>query len=280
MEAMHAVKPLRDPLAVPTPWNEVAAAYDEVWFERLPELTDRAIELLAPERGDRVLDVASGPGTAAVRLAPRVGHVMAVDFAEGMIERVRGHIMRSRLPNLEGRVMRAQELDFDDASFDAAICSFGASFFDDRPRALQEMFRVVVAGGRVVLASWSGAEHDTLIGAGMAALAEALPEAARFAPVAEAPEALEAELDAAGFEQVTTEPHESGLRFATVDDYWQGFERSAPEVVLLEREVGAARFAEARARARAALEARLGAGAFELRYRAILTYAECPLSAA
>jgi ubiquinone/menaquinone biosynthesis C-methylase UbiE len=103
---MHAVtKPPKDPMTEPGPWNAVAAGYDEVVFGQLPELCDAAIELLRPEKRDRVLDVAAGPGTLSVRLAPRVGHVLAIDFAESMVERLRGHIMRSRLANLEARVM-------------------------------------------------------------------------------------------------------------------------------------------------------------------------------
>src|SRR5712691_6711765 len=103
---MHSVAPPpKDPLTEPGPWNQVAAGYDEVFFGKLPELTDAAIELLSPEREDTVLDIAAGPGTLSVRLAPRVRRVIAIDFAEVMIERLRGHIMRSLLANLEARVM-------------------------------------------------------------------------------------------------------------------------------------------------------------------------------
>src|SRR6185436_8845265 len=103
---MHSVAPPpKDPLTEPGPWNAVAAAYDEVYFGRLPELTDAAVELLLPQREDRVLDIATGPGTLAVRLAPRVKRVVAVDFAEVMISRLRGHIMQKHLHNVEARVM-------------------------------------------------------------------------------------------------------------------------------------------------------------------------------
>src|SRR3954468_179494 len=111
---MHSVAPPpRDPLTEPGPWNAVAAGYDAVIFGQLPELTDAAIELLAPEREDRVLDIATGPGTLAVRLAPRVKRVIAIDFAEVMIERLRAHIMQKPLPNLEARVMNGEQLGFD-----------------------------------------------------------------------------------------------------------------------------------------------------------------------
>lgn len=280
---MHAVAPPpKSPLSEPSPWNAVAADYDQVWFERLPELTDRVIELLAPERGDRVLDIAAGTGTQAVRLAPRVGHVMAIDFAESMIERLRGHIMRSRLPNLEGRLMNGQELAFDDASFDAAISMFGVSGFDDRKRALAEMFRVVVPGGRVVLGDWADPDRNTLLGAGMTVLRQALPESPRglWADSSDDPEMLERQLDTAGFEQVTTDGFERMIRCASVDEYWGNFERASAELAWLKQDVGAEPYARAVARAREALKESFGSEAFELRCSVRLTYAERPLSAA
>ena len=280
---MHAVAPPpKDPLSEPAPWNAIAADYDQVWFERLPELSDRAIELLAPEEGDRVLDIAAGPGTQAVRLAPRVGHVMAIDFAESMIERLRGHIMRSRLPNLEAQLMNGQELAFDDASFDAAISLFGVSSFDDRARGLAEMFRVVVPGGRVVLGGWADPDRNTLLGAGLTALRQALPESARadFSPDGDAQEVLERQLDTAGFEQVSAHGFERSVPCASVDQYWDDFERASAELVLLKHELGPENYAQAVARARDALRERFGSGAFELRCSVVLTYAERPLSAA
>jgi ubiquinone/menaquinone biosynthesis C-methylase UbiE len=280
---MHAVAPPpQDPLTQPGPWNAVAAAYDEVWFGQLPELADAAIELLAPESGDRVLDVASGPGTLAVRLAPRVGHVMAIDFAEVMIERLRGHIMRSRLPNLEGRVMNGQELEFEDSSFDAAVSLFGVFLFDDRARGLAEMFRVVVPGGRVVFSSWAPPEQNSLIGVGMTALRAALPELPRpAAPLpTQIPERCASELEELGFELVTTQLFEKSMRFASVDDYWRDFERASASLALLREQLGAEAYAAAMARARTALLTTCGEDAFELKCCAILTFGERPLSAA
>jgi ubiquinone/menaquinone biosynthesis C-methylase UbiE len=280
---MHAVAPPpKDPLTEPGPWNAVAAAYDEVCFGQFAELADAAIELLAPESGDRVLDVAAGPGTLAVRLAPRVGHVMAIDFAEVMIERLRGHIMRSRLPNLEARLMNGQELAFEDNSFDAAVSLFGVFLFDDRARGLAEMFRVVVPGGRVVFSSWATPEQNSLIGVGMAALREALPELPRPSqPLpTQVPEQCAAELEELGFEQVATQLFQKSVRFASVDEYWREFERASAPLHVLKEKLGSDAYAAAMARARTALLTTCGDGAFELQCCAILTFGERPLSAA
>lgn len=279
---MHSVAPPpKDPLTEPGPWNAVAAGYDEVFFGQLPELNDAAIELLRPERGDRVLDVASGPGTLAVRLAPRVGRVVAVDFAEVMIEHLRGHIMRSRLANLEAKLMNGEQLEFEDGSFDSAISMFGVCLFDRRKRGLEEMLRVVVPGGRVVLGSWAAPAQNSLHGVGMAALRAALPELPAPEPLPmQEPAICVNELEAVGFEQVTAQLFQRPVRFASVTDYWQGFERSAPSLVLLKKQLGEAAYAQAMADVKTALVASCGENAFELECGAILTFGESPLSAA
>jgi ubiquinone/menaquinone biosynthesis C-methylase UbiE len=279
---MHSVAPPpKDPLTEPSAWNAIAAGYDEVFFGQLPELNEAAIELLRPEQGDRVLDVAAGPGTLAVRLAPRVGRVVAVDFAEVMIERLRGHIMRSRLANLEAKLMNGEELAFEDGSFDSAISMFGVCLFDNRKRGLEEMLRVVVPGGRVVLGSWAAPGQNSLHGVGMDALRAALPDL----PVAEPlpmhePSACADELELVGFEQVTAQLFQRRVRFESVAEYWHGFERSAPSLGLLKKQLGDAAYAEAMARVETALLATCGESSFELDCGAILTFGESPLSAA
>jgi SAM-dependent methyltransferase len=280
---MHSVAPPpKDPLTEPGPWNAVAAGYDEVFFGQLPELTEAAIELLAPDKEDTVLDVATGPGTLAVRLAPRVHRVVAIDFAEAMIERLRLHVMQQHLHNLEVRVMDGQELLFSSASFDSAISMFGLFLFDDRQRALEELYRVVVPGGRVLISSWATPDQNTLLGAGMEALRAALPDLPRPngpLPTQDAAKCA-AELDAAGFERARTQLFKTSVKFASVDEYWSSFERAAAPLVLLKQKLGEPAFAEASARIRAELRARFGDGGFSLDCAAIFTCGEVPRSAA
>jgi ubiquinone/menaquinone biosynthesis C-methylase UbiE len=280
---MHSVAPPpKDPLTEPGPWNAVAAGYDEVFFGQLPELTDAAIELLAPEKEDTVLDVATGPGTLAVRLAPRVHRVVAIDFAEAMIERLRLHMRQLHLHNLEVRVMDGQELLFGSGTFDSAISMFGLFLFDNRKRALEELFRVVVPGGRVLTASWATPDQNTLLGAGMQAIRAALPDLPRpQGPLpTQEPAKCAAELDAAGFERARTQVFKTSVKFASVEDYWRGFERAGAPVALLKKKLGEAGFADAASRIQGELRARLGDGSFSLDCAAIFTCGEVPRSAA
>jgi ubiquinone/menaquinone biosynthesis C-methylase UbiE len=279
---MHAVTPPRDPLSEPTIWNAVAGDYDQAWFTRLPSLTDAAIELLSPEQEDTVLDIACGPGMLAIRIAPRVRRVLAVDFAEVMLQHVRGHVMRSHLPNVETRVMDGQELDIEECSFDAAVSLFGVFLFADRKRGLSEMFRVVAPGGRVVISSWATPDENSLFGAGMAAIRATLPDVAPpGGPLPmHTPEACAEELEAIGFESVATHRFKQAVRFGSVAEYWQAFSRGSVLITTLEQKLGPEAWADASKRIQDALVASLGDAAFELDCAAILSYGERPLSAA
>ena len=260
---MHSVgPPPKDPLTEPGPWNSVAVGYDEVVFGQIPELTEAAIELLSAEKEDTVLDVATGPGTLAVRLAPRVHRVVAIDFAEAMLERLRLHVMQKHLHNLEVKLMDGEQLEFDDGSFDCAASLFGVFLFDDRKRALKELFRVVVPGGRVLISSWATLEQNTLFAAGMQAVRAALPNLPRpTGPLpTQVPEKCVAELEAVGFEQVRTQLFKTSVKFPSVDDYWRGFERAAAPLALLQQRLGDAEYAAVGGRVLAALRGRFGAG--------------------
>lgn len=280
---MHQVAPPpRDPLTEPAPWNTVAAGYDAVVFRQLPELTEAVIELVNPEREDTILDVATGPGTLAIRLAPRVRRVVAIDFAEVMIERLRGHIMQSHLPNVEAHVMDGHDLEFEDGSFDAAVSLFGVFLFDDRRRGLAEMARVVAPGGRAVFSSWAPPQENTLLGLGMEALRAALPDLPRpKGPLpTQQPDVCRAELEAAGFEGVETQLFQQAVHYDSVESYWADFERASAPLVVLKQKLGDAAFVEASTRILRELRGRVGSAPFALDCCAILTFGERPRSAA
>jgi demethylmenaquinone methyltransferase / 2-methoxy-6-polyprenyl-1,4-benzoquinol methylase len=94
--------------------------------------------------GNRVLDACCGTGDLALAAQSAGGTVTGLDFSPRMLERA-----RRKGPGVtwvEGDLL---ELPFEDASFEAATVGFGVRNVVDLPRALAELRRVLVAGGRV-----------------------------------------------------------------------------------------------------------------------------------
>lgn len=137
--------------------RRAAEVYEEFFlpalFEQWP---DRVTEAAQIGSGDRVLDVACGTGVLARAAAERVGpagSVTGLDPNEGMLS-----VARRKAPDIEWRHGVAEELPFEDASFDAVVSQFGLMFFDDRQGAIREMLRVLRPGGRLAVAVWDSLE--------------------------------------------------------------------------------------------------------------------------
>jgi len=113
----------------------------------------RTVRALALGEGPaRVLDVATGTGDLAFAIARRhpEARVVGVDPSAGMLERGRHKALARRVDDRVTLVLGdAQELSFDDGTFDAACIAFGIRNVPDRARGLAEMRRVVRPGGRV-----------------------------------------------------------------------------------------------------------------------------------
>ena len=112
---------------------------------------DALIEFAEPVSDDAVLDVATGPGHVALALAPLVSSVVAVDLATGMIDKARERGAEAGAANLECRVADAQQLPFDDESFDLVTCRIAPHHFVDIDAAVREAVRVLRRGGRYVV---------------------------------------------------------------------------------------------------------------------------------
>ncbi len=110
-----------------------------------------ALEALALAPGDRVLDVACGPGNFTRSFAAAVGEgglAVGLDASPMMLEVAVRETSQSNVAYLRGD---AADLPFRDASFDA-VCCFAALYFIEEPwRALEEIVRVLAPGGRVAL---------------------------------------------------------------------------------------------------------------------------------
>jgi ubiquinone/menaquinone biosynthesis C-methylase UbiE len=109
---------------------------------------------------ERVLDVAAGNGNATLAAARRGCVVTSTDYVSSLLERGAERARAERF-EVTFQVADAEALPFADASFDAALSTFGVMFAPDHQRSAAELARVVRPGGRIGLANWT---PDSLIG--------------------------------------------------------------------------------------------------------------------
>ena len=105
--------------------------------------------------GEQVLDVACGAGNAAIAAARRTwAPVVGLDYVPELLERgrERAGAERFEVEFVEGD---AQQMPFDDESFDVVLSVFGAMFAPDQQRTADELLRVCRPGGRVAMANWT-----------------------------------------------------------------------------------------------------------------------------
>lgn len=121
--------------------------------ERLLPAARSLVDACAVSAGQEVLDVAAGNGNAAALAAAEGARVVASDFAPGQVERGRERTSAEGL-DVEWVVADAEELPFEDQSFDCVLSVFGAQFSARPERVAPELFRVVRPGGTVGMASW------------------------------------------------------------------------------------------------------------------------------
>jgi SAM-dependent methyltransferase len=111
-------------------------------------------EAIDVRAGERVLDVAAGNGNATLAAARRFAHVTSTDYVPALLDRGRARAQAEALA-VDFKVADAEDLPYDDGSFDVVLSTFGAMFTPDHARPAREMLRVVKSGGRIGLANWT-----------------------------------------------------------------------------------------------------------------------------
>ncbi len=132
-------------------WNTGDYAVIGTTLQIVGELLCEAVDLRA---GERVLDVAAGNGNATLAAARRFARVTAVDYVPALLVHAQARAAAEHL-DVTLREGDAEDLDFDDASFDVVLSSFGVMFTPDQAQAARELLRVCRRGGRIGLANWT-----------------------------------------------------------------------------------------------------------------------------
>ena len=110
----------------------------------------QTVKAIAPQKGERILDLAAGTGTSSAALAKSGAEVIAADFSPGMIA-----VGRKKHPQITFVEADGMKLPFKDGEFDVATISFGLRNISDPKKALAEMYRVLKPGGRLLICEFS-----------------------------------------------------------------------------------------------------------------------------
>ena len=173
--------------------------------------------------GNLVLDVATGPGEAALvalTVVEPAGLVIGADISPAMLTAARARLGDD---SFQPVATDGQALAFRDGSFDAVVCQLGLQFFPDPARGLAEFRRVLRAGGCTAVCVISTPDRAPMWGVFADALSRHLPdqrEALHLSFALADPERLEHLFRTAGFRDVRVKRETRQGAIESFDAYW------------------------------------------------------------
>ena len=117
-------------------------------------LGPRLVEMCGIGPGMRVLDVAAGTGNASIPAAKTGADVTASDLTPELLEAGRARAQAEGV-ELEWAEANAEQLPFEDASFDVVMSSIGAMFAPRHQAVADELVRVCRPGGTIGMLNWT-----------------------------------------------------------------------------------------------------------------------------
>jgi ubiquinone/menaquinone biosynthesis C-methylase UbiE len=214
-----------------TMWDGVAPGWDEnadFVDERTEKLTREMLEPAALRAGDRVLELACGPGGLGIAAAQLVGdgEVVLSDISPQMIGIAKSRAEARGLSNVITMELDLERIDQPDESYDSVLCREGLMLVPDPGRAASEIRRVLRPGGRAVVAVWGPRDDNPWLGAMLdavgAQLGATIPPPGMPGPFSlDGIDKLLAVLSGAGFADVEISEVEEPWSGASFDEWWQ-----------------------------------------------------------
>src|SRR3954468_13125831 len=140
-------------------WEEYAATVDE----QGRRVSEEMLAFTGPRPGERVLELACGPGGVGLEAAPLVapdGEVVLSDLVPEMTTIAAARASALGLDNVTTAVLDIESLDRPDGDAEVILCRHGLMFVPDPDRAAAEMARVLAPGGRLAVAVWGPRERN------------------------------------------------------------------------------------------------------------------------
>lgn len=170
--------------------------------------------------GETVIDVAAGNGNATLAAAHRFARVTSTDYVPALLEKGRARAAAEGL-DIEFRVADAENLPYQDGSFDVAMSTFGVMFAPDHVRSAGELMRVVREGGRIALSSWT---PDSFVGQLFKVIGKAVPPPAGvMSPLLWGTEAYVGELFGDAAADIRTARRHYAFRYTSAAHWLQVF---------------------------------------------------------
>lgn len=250
----------QSPLSKFEPWDLVASGYSETTMQMFEPYAEEVIAAAKLRPAAAVLDVACGPGTLALMVAREAARVHGIDFSQAMLDCFSSRIERDGHTNIEIRCGDAQQLPYENDSFDAAFSLFGLMFFPDRSKGFAEIYRTLKPGGTIAVTSWAPVDQSPamqmMFGA-IRTMKPEIPEPQRAIDTLENPERFREEMQQAGFRDVEIRGIRKGFAVDSVPEFWAAMVKGSAPLRMMKNAMGEAWWQEKEKLALAFLEQQL-----------------------
>lgn len=139
-------------------WERVAGKYDSTWATSTRQFIEPLLDAADVSPGLSLLDVGCGPGYVSAAAAERGAKPIGLDFSSEMIA-----ISKQRWPNIQFREGDAQNLPFDDKTFDRVVANFALLHVANPERAIAEARRVLRSNGRFAFTTWAKISENPFV---------------------------------------------------------------------------------------------------------------------
>lgn len=138
-------------------WDKASQYYETFWQQQLKPARDLLLKLADLKPGEHVLDIACGTGLVSFEALDRIkpnGDLTGTDISDKMVEIASAIAAKKGWDLAHFERMDAEELGFENETFNVTLCALGLMYVPEPAKALSEMYRVLKPGGRAIAAVW------------------------------------------------------------------------------------------------------------------------------